>query len=364
MLASQPQSSRRLPLPRKKNAIDPGNLPYANRREFLQQSCFAVAATALPSTLGAFASARVPELRFHPHYRAQLPLESVLLNTKAGLDQFVTEKYHDQIAGILAQWTASLLRSPKETEAIERHFAADFSGYAPTAVESRTPLPGPIVRVTKKPLQRTLLERKAFVQLWRQNLEPFSRILTAEFQITRIDAAQSSPNTLPSTVKTRVRYELVGTGPGVHRRQDIGQWDLEWQNSAGQFLLRRWEALEETTSYTANPVYVDTTAKAFSSNDSYSAQLQRGVDHWRTVLDVACGIDIYGHNGVSVGDINGNGFDDLYICQPAGLPNRLYRNRGDGTFEDVTEGSGVDLSTTPPAPSSPTSITTAISTSS
>src|ERR1700723_2147863 len=28
---------------------------------------------------------------------------------------------------------------------------------------------------------------------------------------------------------------------------------------------------------------------------------------------------------------------------PAGLPNRLYRNRGDGTFEDVTEQSGVGL---------------------
>ena len=43
-------------------------------------------------------------------------------------------------------------------------------------------------------------------------------------------------------------------------------------------------------------------------------------DYWRTVLDVACGIDIYGHNGVSVGDIDNDGFDDLYICQPAGFP--------------------------------------------
>jgi tetratricopeptide (TPR) repeat protein len=61
------------------------------------------------------------------------------------------------------------------------------------------------------------------------------------------------------------------------------------------------------------------------------------------LLDVACGIDIYGHNGISVGDIDGNGFDDLYVCQPAGLPNRLYRNRGDGTFEDITESSGVGI---------------------
>src|SRR5579883_3133387 len=57
----------------------------------------------------------------------------------------------------------------------------------------------------------------------------------------------------------------------------------------------------------------------------------------------ASGIDIYGHNGLAVGDIDGDGLDDLYICQPAGLPNRMYRNRGDGTFEDVTQLSGTGL---------------------
>ena len=55
----------------------------------------------------------------------------------------------------------------------------------------------------------------------------------------------------------------------------------------------------------------------------------RGGDYWRTVLDGACGIDVYGNNGVAAGDFDGDGFDDLYVCQPAGLPNRLYRNRGD-----------------------------------
>ena len=31
------------------------------------------------------------------------------------------------------------------------------------------------------------------------------------------------------------------------------------------------------------------------------------------------------------------------MCQSAGLPNRLYRNRGDGTFEDITEASGLGI---------------------
>jgi tetratricopeptide (TPR) repeat protein len=248
----------------------------------------------------------------------------------------VTEKYHDQLAAILVQWAADLLHSPRATEALAKSLSSDFSGTPLTPSESMLMRSGGIVEIRQNKFSHAPLQREAFLQSWSDCLNPFSKLLTAEFQITRIDDQSA-------LLKTRVRYELVGTGPDFHREQRLGEWELEWQASAGGFLVRRWQALEETRSRSLNPVYVDTTAVAFSRNPSYQAQLQRGADHWRTVLDVACGIDIYGHNGVSVGDINGNGFDDLYICQPAGLPNRLYRNRGDGTFEDITEASGLGL---------------------
>ena len=127
-------------------------------------------------------------------------------------------------------------------------------------------------------------------------------------------------------------------------------WDIGTSNGEpilplhpANFASTRWRALDETRSRSASPVFVDITAPVLGGNASYSAQMLRGVDYWRTVLDGACGIDIYGHNGVSVADIDDDGFDDLYVCQPAGLPNRLYRNRGDGTFEDITEASGLGI---------------------
>ena len=43
--------------------------------------------------------------------------------------------------------------------------------------------------------------------------------------------------------------------------------------------------------------------------------------------------------GVAVADYDNDGFDDLYVTCFG--PNRLYRNRGDGTFEDVTAKAGV-----------------------
>src|SRR5262249_42301311 len=122
----------------------------------------------------------------------------------------------------------------------------------------------------------------------------------------------------------------------------IGNLDLEWLLE-GEAQLRSWRNIDESRCRSLVPIFADRAAEVFASCDSYRTQFSLGVDYWRTVLDGASGIDIYGHNGVAVGDIDGDGFDDLYICQPAGLPNRLYRNRGDATFEDITAPSGVGL---------------------
>ncbi|MGH9201560.1 MAG: FG-GAP repeat domain-containing protein, partial [Vicinamibacterales bacterium] len=55
--------------------------------------------------------------------------------------------------------------------------------------------------------------------------------------------------------------------------------------------------------------------------------------------------------GVALFDMDGDGDLDLYLVQSGSVlkagakdpPNRLYRNRGDGTFDDVTAGSGADV---------------------
>jgi tetratricopeptide (TPR) repeat protein len=287
---------------------------------------------------------------FHlqPHYRTERPLDAALLKVQAGLDDFLTEKYADQIAAILAEWSAGLLRSPHETDPVAKVLAAGFSGAALQPAEARIVRAGPVLQVWRNKFPRdATLGRDAFLREWQARLGGFARIMTAEFQITGIDApggTGASALQPAGRVQTQVRYEIVGTGAGFWREQRIGNWDLIWEPSAaGEFRLSGWRALDETQARSSAPVYADITSAALGSNSSYSAQLLHGTDYWRTVLDGASGIDIYGHNGVSVADIDNDGVDDLYVCQPAGLPNRLYRNRGDGTFEDITESSGLGI---------------------
>ena len=273
------------------------------------------------------------------------PLDALLLKTQPGLDDFVTEKYADQIAGIFSRWSSGLLASPRDLSAIEKALASNFSGNSLTPATSRVVRPGPAIEVRQNAFHReTALPRDAFLQELRSTLSGFSKILTAEFQVTSIDASSLPAAPSSGQLQTRIRYELVATGPHIYREQRVGYWQLTWEPSVSDgFKVRNWQALNETLSRSAAPTYIDIAATALGGNPSYSSQLLHGTDYWRTMLDGACGIDIYGHNGVSIGDIDGDGFDDLYVCQPGGLPNRLYRNRGDGTFEDITESSGVGV---------------------
>jgi tetratricopeptide (TPR) repeat protein len=285
------------------------------------------------------------EFRFHPRYRSQRPLDALLLKTQAGHDDFIAEKYHDRIAAILARWSASLLQSPPDFQIFGESLSAGFAAPPLHLTQSRLLRPGPMVEVRRHIFASTAeVGREAFLEQLHSTFVDLSKIVTAEFQVTSIEAEPELAPESSRRLRTRVRYEIVGTGRAFYREQRVGYWDQTWKATSGaDFQVQRWQALEETRSRSNAPVFIDATASALGSNSSYSQQLLRGVDYWRTVLDGACGIDIYGHNGVSVADIDNDGFDDLYICQTAGLPNRLYRNRGDGTFEDVTEDSGLGL---------------------
>ena len=325
-----------------------------SRREFLQYSQGAALAF-LPSGLGwprlntelsPQDSSLPPEFHVHPVYKTPRAIEAVLKKARAEFDSFPTEIYQDQIARILQQWSAELRVSPEKTGALERVMSGNFTATSPAASLHARRKDDGIFQVWEGKFQEApLIGREAFLAGWRAAVRSFSKLLTVEFHITGIHADGNSTSLERSVgVHTRVRYEFVGEGQGFYREQRIGNLELNWEIGPGtQIRLRKWRNVEEARSRSLAPVFEDIAAGAFAECASYGAQFVPGVDTWRTVMDGASGIDIYGHNGVAVGDIDGDGFDDLYICQPAGLPNQLYRNRGDGTFEDITEKSGAGI---------------------
>jgi hypothetical protein len=58
-------------------------------------------------------------------------------------------------------------------------------------------------------------------------------------------------------------------------------------------------------------------------------------------VSAGSGLDIAGYGmGAAVGDVDNDGWVDVYVSQYGG--GRLFRNRGDGRFEDVTHSAGVE----------------------
>jgi len=327
------------------------------RRDFLFRCCQGASTALIPAGLrgfgwpsfnfeGAHATENCGEFHLHPQYRVPRPLDGLLLKARSDSDDFLTERYADQIGKILSVWSSRLLVLPQDVKEIEEVLLSYFRGASLNPAESLVVRPGQtlVVRHNRFSSEATL-NRDTFLRELRSSLSRFSKLLTVEFQVTSIDAgAMSAEMAAAAQMRTRIRYELVGTGGDFYREQRVGCWEVTWERTSSDALrILHWVGLEETRSVSHSAGYVDITEAALGVNASYASQLMHGSDYWRTVLDGSCGIDIYGHNGVSVGDIYGDGLDDLYVCQPGGLPNRLYRNRGDGTFEDITEGACVGV---------------------
>jgi len=101
--------------------------------------------------------------------------------------------------------------------------------------------------------------------------------------------------------------------------------------------------LSETVARSPQPLFRDVTGELFGSTASFRDHLRFGVPYWRARLDSASGIDVYGNNGIAVGDIDNDGVDEIYVCQNGGLPNRLYKRGPDGKMIDITERAGVGV---------------------
>ena len=145
------------------------------------------------------------------------------------------------------------------------------------------------------------------------------------------------------TLHTTVRYDIVGGGREMYRVEHVGEWDLNWRRNPAGWQIVKWTAASHVVSRARHPIFNEVTASALGRNDSFRRQLTIALDPWMATFDSVLTRDSNGHHGVSVGDADGDGLDDLYVAQPAGLPNRLYRNRGDSTFEDITDQAGVGV---------------------
>lgn len=145
---------------------------------------------------------------------------------------------------------------------------------------------------------------------------------------------------------TAVRGFLEGQSEG-RRLQQMTTWTCTWilhPDRAPTLLEVRVLDFEETRGpASGKPLFADQTLSMFGDDPSYRLQLLPSMGYWQGRLAADLGFSDQSHQGVAIGDVNGDGLEDLFLPQPGGLPNRLYLHQPDGTLLDHSEAAGVDF---------------------
>lgn len=179
----------------------------------------------------------------------------------------------------------------------------------------------------------------ALAELFLNAAEPNE--IHAKFKVIRIAGSPENPES----------RQLVSLS--FRDREDICEvhtvWDIKWDFSSGpdhanilsltgsDFELVRWHL-------PMGNMFSDESETVFRYEPGiWHDHLGVGIGDWVRRLEGFMEVYQYGHNGIALGDVNGDGLDDLYVCQTGGLPNRLLIAQRDGSVRDRVPQSGVDF---------------------
>ncbi|WP_396626774.1 FG-GAP-like repeat-containing protein [Luteitalea sp.] len=275
---------------------------------------------------------------FQPPLATPEALVPFLDHLEPGRDAFPLERDAERIEARLAE-VGAWLASGRPGQPPTGLFAPGFRGGrlradAPPASSPRAPIAVRRMVVDAAPRN----DAAAIADDLRSLVDGARHVRVTEFLVTGI-----APVAGGNDVRTDVRFEIVSEGAAGARQAHVGTWRQVWRRQGEAWQVVEWVAATHTVTRAATPLFAEITTRVIDQATPVARQFAVPLDTWMSRLDSVLTRDSNGHHGVSVGDADGDGLEDLYVAQPSGLPNRLLRNRGDGTFEDITDASGAGL---------------------
>jgi len=171
-------------------------------------------------------------------------------------------------------------------------------------------------------------DRGAAIEEWRAYLDGFSSTEEIGLHLHRVEAWETG-----GAVTGLVRFEVIGTPKG-HARSGIDRGLIRMRFVPGKEGL----VIAEASPVEGERVVAD---RPQFEEVGHAAGIDFLNRYYPPFLNqpMHFGMIRYGPGGISAVDFDNDGFYDLFI--PDGVESRLFHNRGDGTFEDVTAASGL-----------------------
>ena len=178
---------------------------------------------------------------------------------------------------------------------------------------------------------------KGFVDAMRSLRQPYdgARGVRAKFKIFHIDLRGES-------IVTRQYLSISGVdsdGPV----EEHATWASNWtpgEHPRLQSLML--EDYERSRVKADGPLFSDYTESVLGHRIADDELLGRGLPHWYRRIEMRFGQSPLGYHGLSLGDVDGDGLDDLYLSNPGGIPNQLFVQNADGTVTERAAAAGID----------------------
>ncbi len=290
-----------------------------------------------------------PELEWVPNHERRAfnqPFRDEFARFDAGTDGWDTEVFQNEATGQLEVLKELLHQPDTLSESLSDVVTADVrvSDLRPALREvfRDEALAAWRAEIKTSPASQGI---DAFARAIEEFLSPFQdpEALQIKFKIVTV-----TPDPSTGIVATRLLYEGSGLIDGK-RRQQNAMWQVRWRrfkdgDTPPKITRLDLESLTESASTGEKAtLFTDITASVFANEPAWESHLQYGIDHWRHQLERTLAPGLTSNAGLAVGDLNGDGLEDVYLCQALSLPDRVLIHQFDGTVKDMAKVMGLDV---------------------